>query len=51
MNKDEILRRSQGKKTYHPPILSLYGSSVSQLSAGGTGTDLEGRRAEANKKP
>ncbi|MBC8254061.1 MAG: hypothetical protein H8E35_08530 [Ardenticatenia bacterium] len=50
MNKDEILRRSQGKKTYHSPTLNLYGT-VSQLSAGGTGTDLEGRKREANKKP
>ncbi len=41
MNKEEIVRRTQGKKTYRPPSLSVYGR-VSHLTASGSGTKDEG---------
>ena len=41
MNKEEIVRRTRGKRTYRPPSLSVYGR-VSQLTASGSGTSSEG---------
>ena len=41
MNKEEIVRRTQGKKTYRSPSLSVYGR-VSHLTASGSGTKDEG---------
>ena len=41
MNKEEITREKQGKKTYQAPYLSVYGR-VSQLTSSGSGTAFEG---------
>ena len=44
MNKEEIIRKTQGKKTYQAPYLSVYGR-VSQLTSSGSGIALEGTDA------
>ena len=41
MKEKRILSKSEGKKTYQPPTLSLYGS-VSLLSASGASGTVEG---------
>ena len=41
MNKGEIVRKTQGKKTYQAPQLSVYGR-VSQLTSSGSGIAFEG---------
>ena len=45
MNKEEIVRTRQGKKTYQAPQLNVYGR-VSQLTSSGSGTFLEGQTIE-----
>ena len=41
MNKEELVRETQGKKIYQSPSLSVYGR-VSQLTSSGSGTSSEG---------
>ena len=41
MNKEEIVRKTQGKKAYQSPSLSVYGR-VSQLTSSGSGVKAEG---------
>ena len=41
MNKEELVRETQGKKAYQSPSLSVYGR-VSHLTSSGSGEKTEG---------
>ena len=49
MNKEEIVRNTQGKKTYQAPLLSVYGR-VSHLTSSGSGTALEGNFVDQDEE-
>ena len=47
MNKEEIVRETQGKKTYQSPSLSVYGR-VSQLTSSGSVAGTEGNSTDTS---